>query len=147
MKVAAHRSRLVSLAAVAAVAWAGSGCSALFTTPPPRTPLQAPEECTASVAPPIFDAILTGLTGATAVIGLNVAAYEQHEAGNEVQPSWDAHTRANVNANTYLTVGLVAQAAVLGFVASTRYGFRAVGRCRAARKELLRQQAAAEPPQ
>jgi len=146
VKVAARHSRCVLVAVLAAVASAGSGCSALFITPPRHTPLQSLDDCTPSVAPPILDAILTGVTGATAVIGLGVAAIEQQEASNETAPSWDAHTHANVNANTYLTVGLIAQAAALGLAVSTRYGFRGSGDCRTARRPLLRRQTPPAPP-
>jgi len=141
-----HVAVALAVAAAVSVACTAGGCSALSTRPPPSTPLRDPSECTRTNGPAIGDVILAGATGATAVLSLGIAALEEQAASNETVPSWDPHTRSNDSAGTFLTVGLIAGVAALGFVASARHGFRAASACRAASQELLRRQAPLAPP-
>jgi len=136
----------VGVVVLAVAASASGGCSALLTRPPPSTPVRSLSDCTRSNGPAIGDVIGAGVSGATAVLSLGIAALEEQAASNETVPSWDPHTRSNDSAGTFLTVGLIAGVAALGFVASARHGFRAASACRAASQELLRRQAPLAPP-
>jgi hypothetical protein len=135
-----------AVAVMALGALAGGGCSALSSRPPVTVPLGSTSECSRSPAPAIGDVILAGVAGGTTVVSLGVAALQRRAADQETVPSWDLHSRSDANVGTFVTVGILAAAATVGFVASARYGFHSASQCRAAQRELLWRSFPPPPP-
>ena len=128
------------IAAIAATLALG-GCSTILSKPPQATPLHSLSECSASAAPPIADVVLAAVSGGIAVAGLGIAGLQKLEASRETVPSWDPHTTADANANTFLVVGLAAIPAAVGLTLSARHGFRSSRACRNARWDFMREPA------
>jgi hypothetical protein len=118
------------------LATALTGCSALFSQPPPRTPLDAFDQCSTSRGAPRADLFLAVPTSFIAPL-LWVAAATQHEsAKDDTVPSWDPMPVDN-GTGLALWAGFFTVAAA-GGVLSSYYGYNSAAECEDARRELAK---------
>lgn len=128
--------RLVSAAVIGSIALTGMGCSAMRSRPPLSVPLHSLSDCSRSKAPPFVDVGFTAGSAGAAALSFGVVALQANAAGNERAPSWDPHTKSGADNGAWLTFGLLATAAAVGFAASAHHGFESAAACREAIAEL-----------
>jgi hypothetical protein len=125
------------------LATALTGCSALFSQPPPQTPLDAFDQCSTSRGAPRADLFLAVPTSFIAPL-LWVAAARQHEsAKDDTVPSWDPRP-ADGGTRLALWAGLLTVAAA-GGVVSSYYGYNSATECEEARSELAKRRGVPPP--
>jgi hypothetical protein len=144
--MAAVRGGLMA-AALAGLVLAPSGCSYLFSQPPPPRPLRWDGECSTSRLPVAGDVYLAVNSGAIALVGFVGAGIVASNRSNTTAPSWDTESDSTAT-TTLLIVGALGAAATFGLIKSANHGLDSARACDAAQLALLQQQAGwgAPPP-
>ena len=130
--------------AMALLAMATSGCSAMLSRPPPALPLATAGECSRARGPEIVDAVAGGVAGGFAAALLGAALFDYETSKDEVQSSWNVH-RVQPSPGLLVAGGL-ATASMVGLLTSAKYGHDSTRACDAARAELRLRAAPPWPP-
>ena len=121
----------IGLVVVLVAAQATAGCSAVFVTPRPPSPVPQEADCTTSKAAPVVDVVLAFVTVAEGTAYTLVRRHQENE----------------IPLDAVAVIAGSAIATILHF-ASSRYGFGAVEQCRQATGWYERRRAPpALPPQ
>lgn len=113
-----------------------SGCSYLFSQPPPPRPLVYGDECSSSRWPVVGDVYWAINAASLAVLFFAFAGYEYQQNTQRVVPSWEPPRTLTVDRGLFIA-GTASASATTLFVSSAQYGLRSARACDAAARTFV----------